>query len=71
VPPQAARAIVALSALRDQVVGPILAGVRSPRQGRKPACWTSVDRDYETLRIDMQVLLRDLGIETTSYARAA
>ena len=71
VPPQAARAIVALSALRDQVLGPILAGVRSPRQGRKPACWTSVDRDYETLRIDMQVLLRDLGIETTSYARAA
>ncbi len=48
--------------LREQVIAPILAGVRSPRMGRKPATWTSVDRDYEKIRIDMQTLFQDLGI---------
>ena len=50
VPPQAARTITGLLVLREQVIAPILAGVRSPRRGRKPAHWTAVDRDYETLR---------------------
>jgi hypothetical protein len=68
VPPSAARTIAALLALRDQVIGPILAGVRSPRLGRKPAHWTAVDRDYETLRIGMQTLFADLGITTSSAA---
>jgi len=68
VPPEAARTITALSVLRDQVVNPILAGVRSPRQGRKPSTWTRVDRDYESLRIGMQTLFDDLGISTTSLA---
>jgi hypothetical protein len=40
----------------------ILAGVRSPRLGRKPAHWTAIDRDYETLRIGMRALFADLGI---------
>ncbi len=62
IPPQAARTIAAMLALRDQVIAPILAGVRSPRMGRKPAHWTLIDRDYETLRIGMQTLFRDLGI---------
>ncbi|MGH3593294.1 MAG: hypothetical protein ACRDRF_19960, partial [Pseudonocardiaceae bacterium] len=53
VPPPAARTIAALLALRDQVIAPILAGVRSPRMGRKPITWTRIDRDYETLRINM------------------
>ena len=61
-PPHAARTIAALLALRDQVIAPILAGVRSPRLGRKPAIWTRIDRDYETLRIGMQALFHDLGI---------
>jgi hypothetical protein len=61
-PPDAARTIAALLALRDQVIAPILAGVRSPRPGRKPAHWTRIDRDYETLRIGMQTLFGDLGI---------
>ncbi|MGH2691165.1 MAG: hypothetical protein ACRDHM_01535, partial [Actinomycetota bacterium] len=60
-PGQAARAITALSALRDQVIGPIVAGVRVPRQGRPPKAWTRVDRDYEALRIGMQALFDDLG----------
>jgi hypothetical protein len=68
VPLPAARTIAALLALRDQVIGPILAGVRSPRLGRKPAHWTAIDRDYETLRIGMQALFADLGITTSSAA---
>jgi hypothetical protein len=62
IPPRAARTIAALLTIRDQVIAPILAGVRSPRLGRKPAVWTPVDRDYETLRIGMQTLFHDLGI---------
>jgi hypothetical protein len=68
VPPQAARTIAGLLTLRDQVIGPILAGVRSPRLGRKPAHWTTIDQDYETLRIGMQTLFADLGISAGSAA---
>jgi len=63
VPPLAARTITALLALRDQVIAPILTGIRSPqRRGRQPASWTAVDRDYENLRIGMQSLFQHLGI---------
>ncbi len=68
IPPDAARTIAALLVLRDQVIAPILAGVRSPRMGRKPAHWTRIDRDYEALRISMQELFRDVGIETLPAA---
>src|SRR6266545_4212030 len=61
-PPEALRTITALLVLRDQVIGPILAGVRVPKQGRKPATWTRTDRHYETLRLGMKALLDDLGI---------
>ena len=64
VPPPAARTITALLALREHVIAPIVAGVRSPRLGRKPAHWTAVDRDYETIRIGMQTLFRDLALTT-------
>lgn len=50
VPLQAARTITALLTLREQVIAPILTGVRSPRRGRKPAHWSTIDRDYESLR---------------------
>ncbi|HZD72528.1 MAG TPA: hypothetical protein VE776_01325 [Actinomycetota bacterium] len=70
VPPPAARTIATLLALRDQVIGPLLAGVRSPRLGRKPAHWTAIDRDYESLRIGMQALFADLGITTSAAARS-
>jgi len=63
-PPLAARTIAALLTLRDQVIAPILAGVHSPKMGRKPAHWTRVDRGYEQIRIDMQTLFTDLAIET-------
>src|SRR5216683_2690739 len=64
VPPPAARTISALLTLRDHVIAPILAGVRSPRMGRKPSIWTTVDRDYENLRIGMQTLFQHVGIDT-------
>jgi hypothetical protein len=60
--PEALRTITALLVLRDQVLRPILAGVRVPRRGRKPATWTRTDQHYETLRLEMQVLFNDLGI---------
>ena len=34
----------------------------------KPATWTRIDRDYETLRIDMQTLFHDLGTATEAAA---
>jgi hypothetical protein len=68
IPPEAARTIAALLALRDQVIAPIIAGVRSPRRGRKPAHWTAIDRDYETLRTGMQTLFHDLGITPSAAA---
>ena len=68
VPPPAARTISALLTLRDHVIAPILARVRSPRMGRKPKIWTAVDRDYETLRIGMQTLFQHVGIETLPAA---
>ena len=45
VPALAARTIAALLTLRNQVIAPILAAVRSPRMERKPAHWTRVDHD--------------------------
>jgi hypothetical protein len=62
VPPEAARTIVGLSVLRDQVIAPILAGVRTRWRGRKPATWTRVDDHYETLRLDALSLFDDLGL---------
>lgn len=64
----AARTITALLAPGEHVIAPILAGVRSPRLGRKSATWTHVDRDYETLRINMQTLFHHLGITTDMAA---
>lgn len=63
VPPDAARVIAGLITLRDDVIAPILAGVRSPRRGRKPSSWSTVDRDYEQVRVAMQDLFHDLAIE--------
>ncbi|MGH3864523.1 MAG: hypothetical protein ACRDQ4_00010 [Pseudonocardiaceae bacterium] len=68
VPPHAARTIAALTTLREHIIGPILAGVRSPRRGRKPTTWTRIDRDYEALRAQMQTLFHDLGIPTGAAA---
>ena len=63
VPEQAARTIAALLALREQVIAPILAGVRRPGPGRPPKTRTRIDRDYENLRDGMRTLFHDLAIE--------
>ena len=72
VPNLAARTIAALPGLRDQVIAPIRAGIRSPRRkGREPVHWTAVDRDYENLRIGMQSLFQHLGIHAALPATQA
>ena len=68
VPRDAARTIAALLTVRDKIIAPLLAGIRTPRQGRPPKHWTNIDRDYETLRLGMQTLFRDLGIATHAAA---
>ena len=62
VPEQAARTIAALLTLRDQVIAPLLAGVRRPGPGRPPKTRTRIDRDYEHLREDMRTLFEDLAL---------
>ena len=63
-PGDAARTITALLTVRDKVIAPLIAGIRTPRRGRPPKNWTKIDRDYQTLRLDMQTLFNDLGIST-------
>jgi hypothetical protein len=59
---QGARTIAALLALRDQVIAPILAGVRRPGPGRPPNTRNRIERDYEHLRAGMRTLFHDLAI---------
>ncbi len=68
IPALAARIISALLTLRDQIIGPIISGIRTPGTRRKPATWTGIDRDYEALRTDMRCLFRRLGIDTLPAA---
>jgi len=68
VPGDAARTIAAILTIRDKVIAPLIAGVRTPRQGRPPNHWTNIDRDYETLRRGMQALFGHLGIATHTTA---
>ena len=68
VPEVAARTITALLTIRDKVIAPLIAGIRTPRRGRPPKHWTKIDRDYETLRREMQTLLNHLGIATKATA---
>ena len=62
VPTEAIRTIVAITTLRDHVLEPLLAAVHSRQPRPNPTTWTSVEHDYENLRLDMQTLLDDLGI---------
>ena len=69
VPPEAARTIAALLTLRDHVIAPILAGVRSPRT--RPQA-QHLDRHRPRLRDPPHRHARpsssDLGIETLPAA---
>jgi hypothetical protein len=68
VPELPARTIAALLTLRYKVIAPLIAGIRTPRRGMPPKHWTTIDRDYETLRRDMKTLLTNLGIATKATA---
>lgn len=59
---QGLRAIAALLVLREKVIEPLLAGVATPRLGRKPKTWNRIDQHYETLRLNMRDLFQDLGV---------
>ena len=39
--------------------------------GRKPKVWTSIDRHYEQLHVDLQSLFTELGLVTPPQAQAA
>ncbi len=66
VPGQAARTTAAPLTLRDQIITPILAGVRRPGPGRPPSTRTRIDRDYENLRTGMRTLFNDLAINAAA-----
>jgi hypothetical protein len=66
VPGDAARTITAILTIRDHVIAPLLAGVRTPRWGGRPKHWTNIDRDYESLRLGMKTLFEHLGIATAA-----
>jgi hypothetical protein len=65
-PGDAACTITALLTIRDKVIAPLIAGIRTPR--RRPPNSINTDRDYETLRLNMQTLFNDLGISTKTAA---
>jgi hypothetical protein len=73
VPPQAARTIAALLALRDHIIAPLIADVSAPRPraNRQPTHQSKIDSDYENLRAGMHALFRDLGITTPTPVAAA
>jgi hypothetical protein len=51
-----------------KVIAPILAGIRTPRMGRKPKGWTSTDRVYEQIQVNIQTLF---GVALTTPAALA
>jgi hypothetical protein len=69
VPGHAARTITAILTIRDKIIAPLIAGIRTPRRGRPPKTWTNIDRDYETLRLAMHTLFTHLGIATHATPR--
>ena len=59
------RAITALQVLREHVIRPVLAGVRTPQLHPQPKTSPSLDQldqHYERLRRDLQPLFQELGI---------
>ena len=56
------RAVSPLYVLRDQVIRPVLAGVRTTQQHPQPILAPALDRHYERLRLDLQPVFQELGI---------
>jgi hypothetical protein len=68
VDPDAARTICALLTLRQHVIAPLIAGVRTAHRAPKPTNPSLTDRHYDTLRRDMNALLTHLGIDVAAAA---
>jgi hypothetical protein len=58
--------ITAITALRDRVLAPMLSGARKPSRVTNHQNWTPVEHHYENLRVEIETLLRDLGIATAA-----
>lgn len=61
-PPTPCASLPRCSPSATKVIAPFITEIRTSRRGRPPKNWTQLDRDYETIRLDMQTLFNDLGI---------
>jgi hypothetical protein len=62
VSPPHMRAITALLILRDQVIRPLLAGVRAPQPHAQPTLWPALDQHYQRVCLDLQPVFDELGL---------
>ena len=60
--PEGWKALVALLVLRNKAIQPLLAGTSPMRPARGAQNPTAIDRHYETVRVAMQGLFRELGL---------
>jgi hypothetical protein len=56
------RAVSALYVLRDQVIRPVRAGLRTTEHNPQPTLAPALYQDYERLRLHLQLLYQELGI---------
>jgi hypothetical protein len=60
--PASMRSIAALQILRDDVIRPVLAGVRAPHREPQTTSSPDLDRHYQRLCFDIQPVFQELGI---------
>lgn len=60
--PAGVKAIAALVVLREKAIRPLLAAAQEIRPSRGPQNPTALDRHYETVRVGMLGVLRELGV---------
>ena len=60
--PAGLRAIAALEVLREKAIRPLPAAVQEIRPSRGSQNPTALDRHYETVRVGMAGVLRELGV---------
>jgi hypothetical protein len=60
--PEGLRALTALLVLREKIIKPLLAASGQPQPSSKPANPTPIDHHYESLRLSMRDLFRELGM---------
>jgi hypothetical protein len=60
--PAGLKAIAALVVLREKAIRPLLAAAQQLRPSRGPQNPTALDRHYETVRVAMAGVFRELGV---------